>query len=351
MNKIWWYNLQLLLFTVIVSSCVYEDEALDPAPESLFITYTSAMGVDDIINPESNYIAVIGDIQEYISPYSGLDCYSYYLNTMAWIYTQQKVYNNIKCVLLDGDMTQNNISPQWARYKAGASFIEDTLPLLVCTGNHDYDWVMSKENKWIIDNRESSMINNYFPGKALETIITYQFESGHNENYVAKLMIADEEINMLVLEFAPRKEVIMWANDIVKNCPNEKFILMTHELLSKYGLLTNSNSTAEYQFAGTASTYTTPKEVWENLVYPNNNIICTLCGHNDYLCHFKYKNIVGREVSNILFNLQYQPNCGDGKIMLWEFPLHEDFFKVFVYNTINRSIETNDVGSFNVYYK
>lgn len=348
MNKISWCKLTLLLMVVMISSCVYEDEIQDPSPESLFITYTSTMGVDDIINPTSNYIVVIGDIQEYISPYDlDTDSYYYFLNTMAWIYVQNKVYDNIKCVLQDGDITWSNMYSQWCRYQAGASFIEETLPFLICTGNHDYDWSMSNDGRWVIEDRTSSMINSFFPGKAIEQCIIDRFEDHVLDNYVARLVIGENTINILVLEFAPRTEVVDWACNIVSTHSNERFVLMTHEMLNKNGLI-YKNSSSEYHFKGTSSTYSTPKDLWDRLVYPNNNVICTLCGHNDYCNHVKLENANGRKVSNILFNLQYQPNGGDGKIMLWEFPINKNVMKVSIYNTITRSIETENMAEFEI---
>lgn len=342
------WSMSVLLFWL--SSCVCEPEIEDPGPEDLFVTYVSKMKVDEMINPESDYIVIIGDIQEYISPEEyGVDCYSYYLSTMAWIYTQQKVYDNISCVLQNGDMTWGNREFEWERYKTGASFFEDKIPLLVCTGNHDYDWVETKNGRWIIKDRLSSMINSFFPGKLAKEVICEQYEVNRGENYVAEIYIGDSRINILVLEFAPRKEVVQWAKGIVEKNSDQKYILMTHEMLGNNKLL-HSNSYARYHFDGTESTYSTPKEIWEELVYPNDNIICTLCGHNDYFSHLELTNKEGRKVSNILFNLQYQPNGGDGKIMLWEFPKHKTYFKVSIYNTIARIIDKDSEAEFKIEY-
>ena len=327
-----------LISTILLISCVCEPAIQDPEPEDLFETFTTNIAVDNILNPKSEYVVVIGDIQEYISHgEQELDCYSYYLSTMGWIYAQQKALGNIKCVLLTGDMTWGNLSLQWDRYKVGASFFEDTLPLLICTGNHDYDWSQHKDGRLIIEDRKSSMINDFFPGRAIETLITERYDPFKNENYVAKLEIGNEIINFLILEFAPRKEVIDWAKNIVEKDPNSSYILMTHEMLFN-DYMPHLDSYARYHFEGTESTYTTPKEIWQELIYPNDNIICSLCGHNQFFSHVKLPNAKGREVSNIMFNLQYEKNGGDGMVQLWEFPLDEDKINVITYNTIYRTI-------------
>lgn len=338
-NKMWYKRFfYSFIGAIIVTSCVCEPAALDPEPEDLFETFTTNIAVDNILNPKSEYVVVIGDIQEYISPgEQELDCYSYYLSTMGWIYAQQNAWGNIKCVLLTGDMTWGNLLPQWDRYKVGASFFEDTLPLLICTGNHDYDWSQGKDGRWVIEDRESSMINDFFPGQALDMLITERYDPITNENYVAKLEIGNDTIKFLILEFAPRKEVIKWAKDIVEKDLGSNYILMTHEMLFN-DYMPHLDSYARYHFEGTKSTYTTPNEIWQELICPNDNIICSLCGHNQFFSHVKLTNAKGREVSNIMFNLQYEKNGGDGMVQLWEFPLDEDKINVFTYNTIDRTI-------------
>ena len=88
-------------------------------------------------------------------------------------------------------------------------------------------------------------------------------------------------------------------------------------------------------FAGYSS-YTTPEQVWNTLVKPNDNIICVLCGHNGFFATLFSENDSGRQVPQILFNLQYQENGGNGYVQLWEFPSQNDSVRIGVYDTINR---------------
>lgn len=115
---------------------------------------------------------------------------------------------------------------------------------------------------------------------------------------------------------------------------------MTHEWLSRYGDRLDDDSDANLQFSH--SSHTTPQEIWNSLVYPNDNIVCVLCGHNGFCKYLFSKNKVGRDVCQILFNLQYQENGGDGMIQLWEFPANENAINISVYNTITRQFHPDD---------
>lgn len=321
-----------LIFFFSMCACSSDE----PDVAKLFQKYASKTVADDSLNPQASYMVVIGDIQEYITPVEfGKDCYPYYLKTMAWIRSQQLSFGNIAAVLITGDMTWHNLPLQWRRYRAGASFVEDELPLLLCTGNHDYDIEKSPDGRPLIPDRNSCLINGYFPGSAAAGVICETLEPGRYENYVAALQVGDRMIHLLSLEFAPRREIVDRAREIVESHPDRTFILLTHEIIS-HDRLADSDSFGRLQFEGTGSTYTTPRELWETLVYPNDNILCTICGHNQYFSHLTLKNAAGRDVSNVMFNLQDVENCGDGRVMLWEFLPGATHIGVRVYNTVSR---------------
>ena len=98
------------------------------------------------------------------------------------------------------------------------------------------------------------------------------------------------------------------------------------------------------------TTVTTPRQLWENLISENDNIVCLLCGHNGFSAHLTTLNKSGRDVEQILFNLQYQANGGDGWVQIWEFPKDKDYATVEVYNTITRQFHP-DIHSFQFKYK
>lgn len=323
-----WYCFLLTLFFSCEKITVYQDPKLLPE--------------DPVLNSESVYIVVLGDIQEYTSN----NHYTSYLEgTMDWLYSQNYYKKNISCVLQNGDVTDSNASYQWDLFKGITEKVAEEVLYIACTGNHDYTW----NSKSKIEDRKSTRINEYASFPLTLSNIEERFESDKIENIIVKNEINGERIDILALEFGPRAEVLEWAKDYVSSHSDRKFILMTHEFLSSKGARISTNSYAGSQLLNT--TWSSPEDVWQNLVKDNDNIVCVLCGHNGFSAQLYSTNSFGREVPQILFNLQYQENGGDGWIQLWEFPEKSDSVNVSVYNTIRREMHPNPATRFKFRYR
>lgn len=283
--------------------------------------------MDDNLKASSEYFVVFGDIQDYITYSEKLP---YYKRSLAWIQEQHKAGANITDILEVGDVTWENNKTQWETFVNSTKDIAEVLPYFTCTGNHDYTW---HENSKIHD-RASTMINDYAHFPLTDSRIIEYYSGNSLENYVAQLS-NKKKTKLLVLEFGPRKEVVQWAKEYVEAHPSDHFILMTHEWLTRVGNRLSGYSYAEMQFTGYSS-FSTPEEVWKTLVKPNDNIICVLCGHNGFAAKLFSMNDAGREVPQILFNLQFQENGGNGLVQLWEFPENTDVLNICAYDTINR---------------
>lgn len=290
---------------------------------------------DTNINFDSDYILIFGDLQEYTN--DEWTAATFYRQSIEWISSQLHYGMKIPCILEVGDVTWNNWDYQWESFRVNTQDITSTVPYFVCTGNHDYDY----DTKGKIPDRNSTMINQYCQFEStMEKIIAYYDPVGKSlENYVAQVYVNQKDVYLLVLEFGPRKEVLEWAIGYVRSNPDKRFILMTHEFLTAKGKRISTGSYAQAQFEGYSS-YSTPEQVWQKLVYPNNNIVCVLCGHNGFSAQLFSKNAAGREVPQILFNLQYYKDPSDSSftsgcnwmIQLWEF-LPDGTVHCRVYNT------------------
>lgn len=297
-------------------------------------------------NPDlvSEYIVVIGDIQEYTN---NMFLMSYYESTIQWIYSQYMQGMDIKCVLQTGDLTATNLPAQYQSFYNVTSTLTNFLPFVACIGNHDYNW---NESSKIID-RNSTLFSQYTHFQLTDSLTVARFEDGKTENIVVKNYIGGQPYYILSLEFGPREEVLAWAEAYVTAHPELNFILMTHEFLTSKGRLIGEDSYAIRQFRNT--TCSSPEQIWNRLVKKYNNIICVLCGHNGFYAYLESENELGRKVPQLLFNLQYQKNGGDGMIELWEFPLYQDTAIVRIYNTITREWyrEKEDIVEYKFRYK
>lgn len=312
--------------------------------EEYHYDYTPTMvSADHILNDDSEYIIVIGDTQIYTS--FGPTYYYYYASTMDWIWSQVKHGKNIQCVLHVGDITDNNLPQQYDVFWDMTAPTAELIPYIACTGNHDYDWDANGK----IVSRYSSRLSQYVSFPTTESKIVSRFEAGYMDNIVVENYINGERYDIISLEFGPRVEVVEWAKQHVQAYPDIKFILLTHEYLSFENIRISQDSHAHMHFVNTNTTYSTPEQLWENLIQYSNNVVCVICGHNGFTGNLYSKNVYDRNVVQSMFNLQFQSNGGDGWIQIWEFPKSKDVAKVITYNIFSR--KENTYSSFEFKYK
>ena len=110
---------------------------------------------------------------------------------------------NIVATFQTGDITDNN--QPWQYENAWNHFFSlfprEKFPIF-CLGNHDYG------NNGSSDTRTSNM-----PDKFLQKT-TQKMEGSYYDNYLTYISFNAERYAVLVLEFAPRNEVLEWANEV-----------------------------------------------------------------------------------------------------------------------------------------
>lgn len=286
---------------------------------------TSVMSTNEKFefNPTSEYIAIFGDIQYCTNNTYG----SIYRHSTDWLLEQKQRGMIIKCVLHTGDITQSNALEQWTVFEEHTKEMAAVIPYFSMIGDHDYTW-----NGIYINDRQSTMFNDYVKFPLSMHKVVAQFEEGRMENIVVENTIHGHRLDLLILEFGPRNEVLEWADAYVKANPETMFILMTHEYLEKGGGRRTEKLKSEIRLRNT--TFTTPDELWNNLIRCNDNIRCVLCGHVGGLYAVtEDENDSGRVVAQIQHNIQSPAYRYDNWLMLWEFPKHSNLINVLIYNT------------------
>lgn len=271
----------------------------------------------------------------------------------SWVAHNQKALN-IKAVLCTGDLVEQNdyIVPdnvngnqtsnqQWEAASRAFSRLDNKVPYIICGGNHDYGYKRSENRicnipKYFPVERNScwkdclvSSCPNAFGFHSLENA-AYEFEQ---ENW-GKLLI-------IVLEFAPRDEVLTWAKDLAasKGFINHRVIVLTHSYLRWDGSIIEKES---YKIS--PANY--GKAIWNKLIYPSSNIRMLICGHYCENKPFKYnvgqrvdKNSQGKEVFQMMFNAQtagggWHGNGGDGWLRIMEFMPDGETIKIRTYSPL-----------------
>lgn len=290
----------------------------------------------------AEYIMVIGDIQTYTNEVSNRP---YFRNTMDWISLAKSSGIIIDCVLQVDDITNNNSDKEYSVFHDYTSKLATEIPFVACIGNHDYYWNKSEK----IENRDNTPFSKYVTFDNAKAVILERFEPDRMENIVVENYIFGKPYDILVLEFGARTEVVAWAKKYVENHKDRRFILLTHEFLTRNGEIVGDDSHAQLQLVNT--TCSNPVQLWNELVTCNDNIACVVCGHNGFSKMRLSENDFGREVPQILFNLQYQDNGGDGMVEIWKIEHDSDSVSVGVYNTLLNEWVTSSDTSFKFKYR
>lgn len=258
---------------------------------------------------------------------------------MAWVQESKQALNT-KLVLCTGDLVEQNdlVNPngaeanqnslqQWAAVKSSFSKLNNQLPYVLATGNHDYgrvsaEYRVTKYDRYFSPEQNSlnqQALREVGPGFEMNVASTVNAVYEFNVDSPRKLLV-------MVLEFAPRDTVVQWAKKVVDQ-PKYKdhtVVLLTHVFLSK------DNKRIESQgYALKNVNY--GEALFKKLIEPSKNIQLVFSGHigvpNDFNGHIGYredKNAAGKKVVQMTFNAQamgggWHGNGGDGWLRYLEF--------------------------------
>lgn len=288
------------------------------------------------LDSTSEYILVIGDIQDYT--YDAKLARKQFRQTMDWAYAMHRKGYQIDAILQTGDLTNNDEKWQYEVFEYYTKKVAEQVLYVPIIGNHDYTWGANS----IINNRQDTRYNQFTHFANLEEHVVKYYEEGRLENIIVKTTVHSRPFYILALEYGPRPDVLQWAAAFVSTHPDDEFLLMTHEYISRQGQRINdAGSDGIRQFSGQPAT--SPETIWQQLVFPYNNVRCVLCGHNGFSQRLFTPNAAGREVPQILFNLQYLPNGGDGYIMVWELPKGSRMVKARTISTFTNEVYSDSL--------
>lgn len=238
---------------------------------------------------------------------------------------------NIRLVLCTGDMVEENFrtvsggdgwpgdqpsTEQWESVSRSFGMLDDTIPYILCTGNHDYGY-KSSENRY-------SQLNSYFPpnrDSRYAELLTGMFENAAGvktiENAWYEFKAPTGENYLIVsLEFQPRRAIVEAARELVARPEyrDHRVIWLTHGYMNSEVLGNSLISQNDYP---TLTDVTLGDALWRELIEPSANSSMVLCGHVvDDMSHRGHvgfrtdKNRAGRNVHQMVFNAQAEEEAG-----------------------------------------
>ena len=215
---------------------------------------------------------------------------------------------------------------QWESAARAFCRLDGKIPYVIAGGNHDFGYV-SAENRNTNYDKYFPVDKNWMNQKLLRDVgfggnnmpsltnATYEFISPQGKKFL-----------ILVLEFAPRDEILEWAKKIVdqEKYARHTVILLTHSYLNAKNEYIEKEG---YQLPG--PNY--GAAIWQKLVQPSKNILMVLSGHigepHNAKAHLAFRtdvNAAGKKVQQMTFNAQalgggWHGNGGDGWLRILEF--------------------------------
>lgn len=257
---------------------------------------------------------------------------------------------NIRMVLCAGDLVEQddvilpgadgNISSkeQWTFVRNTFSVLDHKVPYILAAGNHDYtiDREGSRSSHY---DSYLTIDQNYLNQKHL---VQYGFDEAEKPT-LTNAMYEFRNLNgldylVVNLEYAPRDQTLDWAKEILNfdQYANHRIVLLTHAYLHRNDQRLDGENrwiVFEPYFKDSKvrksdrillPSSNNGEQIWQKLVHNVPGMQLVLSGHISGEGYRKDRNQIGKEVHQMLFDMQSEGgghlgNGGDGFLRVLEF--------------------------------
>jgi len=242
---------------------------------------------------------------------------------------------NLQFVGHVGDIVQNwdGVPTDWEFAQTEMHKLNTAgIPYSILPGNHDYAYM----------SRNSTVFNSYFPLSNYSSMTSYGGAYDANSNNQYHILTVDKDNNgtpddkilVISLEFGPREAVVNWAKSILSANSSTPAIIITHAYLQPDGdLLEYGDNHAASNGYGLGEDVYDGDELWDSLVYPNNNVRFVFSGHDgksdDGSALRSSNHGDGSPVYQVMANYQYYPVNEAGYLVLLNFTENQVTMKTF----------------------
>ncbi|MBW2524946.1 MAG: metallophosphoesterase [Deltaproteobacteria bacterium] len=262
----------------------------DPAT----VTCTEACG--DFCDPFS--VVLLPDTQYYTSKLpDGPD--NTYRQQMQWVIDHRDA-DNIQFVIHLGDVTHNNTTEQWQTASNAHAMLDAAgVHYSMAPGNHDY---LSGSQF----GRGQTLFDDYFPASRFDGKPWYGDSFGaSNVNNYTTFELGHMRFLVLSLEYAPRKDALCWADEIIAAHPEHRVIIATHCYLTHDGNYSPGCPNPDYDAVGSPG-----RSVWDELASRHSNVTMVVSGHVGDSEYVPRQGHNGNVVHQLLVDYQFEAFCG-----------------------------------------
>ncbi|MBN2067172.1 MAG: metallophosphoesterase [Candidatus Diapherotrites archaeon] len=275
-------------------------------------------------------IVVLPDTQKYSRDFPEI-----FNSQTEWI-AENAESMNIVFVSHLGDIVDDYDSvEQWQNAGTSMGFLDGKVAYGIAPGNHDF----SREG-------DISNFNFYFPPSRFNSHSWYggNFPFGSNENSFQLFSASGLDFIVLHLRYCPGKAALQWANQVLRTHSDRLAIISTHAYLG----LNGEREVHSYKESGCGTGSNNTEYIWDELIYPNENVFLVLCGHVHGEAGRVDPNIAGKPVLQVLSDYQSLENGGNGFLRIMRFSPTQRKISVQTYSPSLNQFELDNDSQFSL---
>jgi 3',5'-cyclic AMP phosphodiesterase CpdA len=213
--------------------------------------------------------------------------------------------HNIAFVSHTGDVVDDaNSDSQYAAARAAMDPLDGVVPYAVLPGNHD----RYNEAKYRANFGASRY--SWYGGYTTDQLSSWQTFTADTVGFLH-----------LALAFQPDQPTLDWALSVLAAHPDHRVILSTHAFL-------HAGHAAQGYPDGSRTAYVASPDylggngqaIWDQLIYPRDQVFLVLCGHNHGVWTRSDANSAGHPVVQMLADYQAEADGGGGFMRLITIP-------------------------------
>ena len=249
-------------------------------------------------------IVLLPGTQYYTSKQADDDNNTYYKQTQ-WI-VDNRTSDNLQFAIHLGNITRDNTPAQWTiAHKAHERLDAAGFPYSLATGNRDY-----LKGSSTLSSRLDSKYPDYFGKSRFEGKSFYggALEDGNFNNH-AFFESGPYKFMVLSLEYAPRKEALCWAGNLIRQHSDRRVIVATHCYMDSSGPVRCPAPDALVEGASGA-------DIFEELAARHTNVFMVVVGHRSGAAYIEAKGHHGNPIHQMLVDYQLEAACAANDVNL-----------------------------------
>jgi len=248
---------------------------------------------------------------------------------------------HIDFVIHAGDLVPRQyVENDWIVASQTLHLLDDIVPYFVLTGNHE-----------IFPGKDSPRERNYELFKKYFPIPSKQNYTCFGENYPnsddnAYFIITKNKMALLLicLEYAPREEILDWANRVISKHNDLKVIITTHCYTNSPNSLNNWSWNPVYINRNNKDR----DEIWEKLIKQHKNIFLVLSYHYKGLRREASIGKNGNIIHQLLANYLNKDLRNDGWLRIMKFYPDKNKVTFFTYSPIKNEYLRDSENQFEI---